>query len=108
MVNVFGDSTASGPGDLQVMKKIVVTEGKFKDYINEIQQRYELRFAPYRLHKNEYGTFVTPAIRVYDGDVIVLDDVALMKVDDRHLVMDGINRRPVYFVKGDGSSGVAL
>ena len=36
MVNVFGDSIASGPGNLQVVKKVVVTEGRFKDYWNEI------------------------------------------------------------------------
>ena len=28
MVNVFGDSIASGPGNLQVVKKVVLTEGK--------------------------------------------------------------------------------
>ena len=52
MVNVFGDSIAIGPGNLQVVRKVVVTKGKFKDYCNEIQQSYELGFTPYRLHKN--------------------------------------------------------
>ena len=33
-----------------MVKKVVVTVGKFKDYIYEIQQSYELGFAPYRLH----------------------------------------------------------
>ena len=28
MVNVFGDNIASGPGDLQVAKKVVVTGGQ--------------------------------------------------------------------------------
>ena len=79
MVNVFGDSTVSRPGNLQVVKRVVVTEGKFKDYWNEIQQSYELVFTPYRLHKNTDGTFVTP-IRYYDGRVYVLDDVATMKI----------------------------
>ena len=81
MVNV------SGSGNLQVVKKVVVTEGKFKDYIAEIQQSYELGFTPYRLQKNEYGTFVTP-ICVYDRDVIALDNVATMKVGDRDLATD--------------------
>ena len=40
MVNVFGDSTATGSGYLQVVKKVVVAD----------------------------GTFVTP-IRYYDGKV---------------------------------------
>ena len=79
MVNVFGDSVASVPGNPQMVKKIVVTKGKFKDYVNEMQQSYDLGFTPYRLHKNTAGTFVTP-IRVYDGKVYVLDDVATMEI----------------------------
>ena len=66
MVNVFGGSFASGPGNLQVVKKIVVTVGKFKDYSDEIKQSYVLGFTRYRLQKNVDGTFVTP-IRVYSG-----------------------------------------
>ena len=31
-----------------------------------------------------------------------------MEVDDRDLIMDRINSKLVYIVKGDGSSGVAL
>ena len=42
MVNVFGGSIASGPGNLQVVKKVVVTVSKFKAYIDEIQQSYVL------------------------------------------------------------------
>ena len=90
MVNVFGGSIASGPGNLQVVKEVVVTVGKCKDYSDEIQQSYVLGFTPYRLHKNVDGTFVTP-IRVYDGKVYVLDNVATMEVDDRNLTTDIIN-----------------
>ena len=54
MVNVFGNSVASK--HLQVVKKVVTTVGEFKDYIDEIQQSYEL----------VEGTFVTP-VRVYSG-----------------------------------------
>ena len=90
MVNAFGDSIASGPGNLQVVKKAVVTEGKFKDYGDEIQQSYELGVTPYRLHKNTDGTFVTP-IRYYDGRVYVLDDAATMEVSDRSLTEDTIS-----------------
>ena len=74
MVSVFGGSIASGPGNLQVAKKVVVTVDKFKDYIDKIQQISVLGFTPYRLHENADGTFVTP-ILVYDGKVYVLDDV---------------------------------
>ena len=87
-----------------MVKKVVVTVGKFKDYIEEIQQRYVLGFTPYRLHKNADGTFVIH-IRVYDRKVYVLDDVATMEVGDRYLITDIINSKLVYFVKGDGSSG---
>ena len=59
MVNVFGCSITSGPGNLQVVKKVVVTVGKFKDYIDEIQRSYVLGFTPCRLHKNADGAFVT-------------------------------------------------
>ena len=109
MVNVFGDSIVSVPGNLQVVKKVAVTEGKFKDYSDEILQSYELGFTPYRLHKNADGTFVSVApIRVYDGKVYVLDDVSTMDIGDRDLTTDEINGKLIYFVKGDGSSGVAL
>ena len=81
MVNVFGDSIASRPGNLQVVKKVVVTVGKFKDYIDEIQHSYVLGFTPNRLHKNAVVTFVCP-IRVYDGKIYALDDVATMEVGD--------------------------
>ena len=54
MVNVFGDSIASGPGNLQVAKKVVVTVGKFKDYTDKIQQSYELGFPPYTRMKMVY------------------------------------------------------
>ena len=91
MVNVFGGSIASGPGNLQVAKKVVVTVGKFKDYSDEIQQRYVLGFTHYRLHKNVDGTFVTP-IRVYDEKLYVLDDVAAMEVGERYLTTDIIIR----------------
>ena len=66
-----------------------------------------LGFTPYRLHKNVDGTFVTP-IRVYDGKIYVLDDVATMEVGDRYLTTHTISSKLVYFAKGEGSSGVAL
>ena len=107
MINVFADSVAGRPGNLQVLKIIVVTKGKFKDYWNEIQQSYVLGFTPYILHKNADGTFVTP-IRYYDGKVYVLDDVATMEIGDWHLETDTLSSKLIYFVKGDGGRGVAL
>ena len=107
MVNVFGDSVASRPGNLPMAKKVVVTKGKFKDYVDEIRQNYELGFTPYRLHTNSDVTFVTP-IRVYSGRVYVFDDVATMEIGGRQVEADTISSKLIYFVKGDGSSGVAL
>ena len=104
MFNVFGGSLANRPGNIQVVKKVVVTVAKFKDYSDEIQQSYVLRFTHYRLHKNVDGTFVTP-IRVYDGKVCILDDVVTMEVGNRYLTMDTIRRKLVYFMKDHGSSG---
>ena len=108
MVNVFGDSIASGPeGNLQVTKKVVTTAGRFGDYSDEIQQSYMLGFTPYRLHMRPDGVFVTP-IRVYRRSVYVLDDVTTMQDTTRQIATDG--SKLLYFVKGDvdGCAGFAL
>ena len=68
------------------MKKVVATVGQYEDYTAEINQSYVLGFPPYRLHTNVDGTFVTP-IRVYDGKVYVLDDVATMDITREMLVL---------------------
>ena len=101
MVNIFGDSIASGPeGNLQVAKKVVAPVGRFRDYIDEIQQSYELGFTLYRLHTNSNGTFVIP-IRVY-----VLDDETTMQVTTRLIATDTSSSKLIYFVKGDAGGGV--
>ena len=74
--------------ELQVVKKVILTKGKFKDYWNEIQQSYVLGFTPYRLYKNPDGTFVTP-IRYYDGKVYVLDDVVTVEVGETDIFYKG-------------------
>ena len=108
MGNVFCDSIASGPeGNLQVVKKVVTTVGRFGDYIDEIQQSYELGFAPYRLHTNSDGTFVIP-IRVYDGRVYVFDDETTMQVTTRQIATDTIGSKLIYFVKDDDDVGVGF
>ena len=91
MVNVFSDSIGKGPGNLQVVKKVVVTEGTFKDYSDEIQQSYELGL-PYKVHKNAYCTFVTP-IRVYDGKVPYRLNVRRPKVTIFWLSDESFDRR---------------
>ena len=59
MVNVFGESVGSGSGNLQMVKKVVVSKCRYKDYTYEIRQSYELGFTPFRLHTNTVGTYVT-------------------------------------------------
>ena len=88
-----------------MVKRVVISVGQYKDYIGEIQQRYELGFTPYRLHTRPDSTFVTP-IRVYRGVVCVLDDVTTMQVTARQIAADGT--KLVYFAEGDDGSGVAL
>ena len=105
MVNVFGESVGSGSVDLQLVKKVVTTVGRYEDYWAEINQSYVLGFPPYRAHTNVDGTFVTP-IRYYDGRVYVLDDVATMDITKRYIVGD--KSKLVYFVEADDDSGVAL
>ena len=89
MVNVLGDSIESGPENLPMVKKVVVTKGKYKDYMSE---SYELGFTPFRLHTNADGTYVTP-IHVYDGKVYVLDDVATMEVGEWYIERDKISSK---------------
>ena len=36
-------------GNLQMVKKVVVSKDQYKDYIGEIRQSYELGFTPFRL-----------------------------------------------------------
>ena len=107
MVNVFGESVGNESVDLQLVKKIVKTVGRYEDYYAEIDQNYGLGFPPYRLHTNVDGTFVTP-IRYYDGRVYVLGDVATMDVTGRHIATDTLASKLVYFVEADDGSGVAL
>ena len=89
---------------MQVVKNVVTIVGQFKDYVDEIQQSYELGFAPYRIHTDVLRTFVTP-IRVYNEREYVLDDVATMEVSNRHIATDIISSKLMYFVKGDGGGG---
>ena len=68
-----------------MVKKVVGTVGKFKDYGDEIQQRYVLGFTPYRLHKNVDGS-LPPFVFIMGR----LDDVSTMEVRERYLTMDTI------------------
>ena len=75
-----------------MVKKVVVSKGKYKDYTNEIRQSYELGVTPFRLHTNTVRTSVTP-IR---GKLYVY--VATLEVGDWYIETDKISRKLVYFV----------
>ena len=98
-------SVASRLGNLQMVKKVVVTKSKFNEYMDEIQQSYELGFTPYRLYKNQYGIYIIP-IRVYDESVYVLENVATMNVSSWYL--EAGSSKLICFVKGVGGIGIAL
>ena len=68
MVNLFGDNSFSSRGDFNILKKVVQTEGKLKDFIEEIQESYRQGFTPYREHKKDTGLWITP-LRVYDNKI---------------------------------------
>ena len=74
MVNAVGGSIASGSeGNLQVVKKVVTTVGRFGDYTAEIQQSYELGFTPYRLHMNYFFMHFCPGTMTTHAESIKSD-----------------------------------
>ena len=56
MVDKFGDCTVLDEQTLlenvQTIKKIIVTSGKYKDYYDEIAASIKLGYVPYRLSKD--------------------------------------------------------
>ena len=53
MVNKFGDDTSffpsRGQANIQIIKKVEITKGKFSDYCSRIIATYRLGFTPYKL-----------------------------------------------------------
>ena len=83
--------------DVKALKKVTTSSGKYKDYIKQIQESYELGFTPYRLHHKKTGLWITP-IRCYDKHVYVSDDTGSFAVTDDSL---GTDDALVYCIKGD-------
>ena len=90
-------SVESWQGNLQMVNKVVVTKGKYKNYWNEIRQSYELGFTPCRLHTNVDGIYILPPF-VFMMGVYVLDDVATMEIGGCQIEMDEISSKLIYFV----------
>ena len=61
MANVFGDSIGEEGqflGNLQVLRKVIVTSGKYADYVNEIQASRKLGYPAYRIALESFPTLV--------------------------------------------------
>ena len=90
-----------------MVKKVVVTKGKSKDYTNEIRQSYELGFTPYRLHTNPVGTYVTPPFvfmmeRYMYWTMLPQLKLVIVRLQRIQYVVN------CYILEGDDGSGVAL
>lgn len=96
MVNKFGDCIVEGES-YRTIQKVIVTSGKYLDYVTQIQESYRLGFTPFRLHTNTKGTWVTP-IRCYNEGVYVSDSVGAVDVSSRTLETD--SSKLVYYVEG--------
>ena len=88
MVNVFGDSAVSRPGNLQVVKRVVVRVS-----LKPIGMKYS-KATSLDLHLIDYTRIqmvhLSPPF-VMMMKRYVLDDVATMEVGDRDLATDTIN-----------------
>ena len=97
MVNVFGEGSRAGDLDLKTTKRVVEENGKYQDWVKEIDESHRVGFPPYRIFTDGTGTFMSP-IRVYDRKVYVLTDIAVLDVGDRTIKGDG---KLVYFCFAD-------
>ena len=78
MVNVFGECTDNEEkllDSVNLIKKITVSDGKYKDYMKEINTSYELAFQPYRTRNLPDQTLSWKStVRCFKDKVYVLDD----------------------------------
>ena len=60
MVNVFGKSTSEDGrfGNSRVLRKVIVTSGKYGDYIKEIQASHKLWHPAYRIASEGSPTLI--------------------------------------------------
>ena len=98
MVNKFGDKTDGTTSiiNLQTVKRVTATSGKYKDYIKQIQESYNLGFTPYRLHVKYSGNWVSP-VRCYDKKVYVSDNEGAMEITEGVITTDVL----IYWTKAE-------
>ena len=88
MVNVFGEGSRAGDLDLKTAKRVVGENGKYKDWVKEINESHRVGFPQYRIFTDGMGTFMSP-ISVYDGKVYALTGIAVLDVGGRTIKCDG-------------------
>ena len=94
---MFGEGSRAGDLDLKTAKRVVEENGKYKDWVKEINESHRVGFPPYRIFTDGMVTFMSP-IRVYDRKVYALTDIAVLDVGDRTIKGDG---KLVYFCFAD-------
>ena len=104
MVNKFGDSSFASLDffeNLQVVRKVVVTKGKYSDYHNEIQTSIKLGFTPYRISP-ENGSLTQ--LYVFENEVWCLGSVGkAVELVSKETITTASNL--VYWKEGDIEDG---
>ena len=77
-------------------QKFATKRGKFKDYLNKIQNSIELGFPSFAMHESSKGSFVVP-LHLYNGKVCATDERILDVPNDR---IDADKSQLVYFKEG--------
>ena len=94
---MFGEGSRADDLDLKTAKRVVEENGKYKDWVNEINESHRVGFLPYRIFTDGMRTFMSP-IRVYHRKGYALADIAMLDVGDRTIKGDG---KLVYFCFAD-------
>ena len=95
---VYNQKNKTGGG----IQKVATKRGKFKDYMNEIQNSIELGFPSFAMHETSKGSFAVP-LHVYNGKVYATDERI---VDISNDGIDTDKSQLVYFKEGASIYGL--
>ena len=84
------------------IQKVATKRGKFKDYMNEIQNSIELGFPSFAMHETSKGSFVVP-LHICNGKVYATDERI---VDVSNDGIDADKSQLVYFKEGASIYGL--
>ena len=84
------------------IQKVATKRGKFKDYMNEIQNSIELGFPSFAMHETSKGSFAVPH-HVYNGKVYTTDEKIVDISDDD---IDAEKSQLLYFKEGASIYGL--